>query len=98
MFDTQRLSRIKTWMQDYVDCRKFPGCNVLIHANGAEVYYDEAGLRDLDSGSPFSRGTHVRLYSMTKPATSAIFMMLVEEGRVHLDAPVSEFIPEFTYD
>ncbi|MFT5787068.1 MAG: CubicO group peptidase (beta-lactamase class C family) [Ascidiaceihabitans sp.] len=44
---------------------------------------------------PFSRDTVARIYSMTKPITSFVLMMLVEEGKVHLDAPLSQFIPEF---
>ena len=40
--------------------------------------------------------TLFRIYSMTKPITSAAFMMLVEEGRVALDDPVAKYIPEWS--
>lgn len=94
-FDADRLSRIGTWMQGYVDDRKYPGASVLIHRNGEEVYYADCGQRNLEEGLPFERDTVVRIYSMTKPITSVALMMLVERGLIHLDAPVSDFIPGF---
>ncbi|MBO28997.1 MAG: serine hydrolase [Rhodobacteraceae bacterium] len=93
--DPARLDRIATWMQSYVDRRRFPGCSVLIAENGQEAYYHEAGMRDVDAGLPFRRDTVARIYSMTKPITSVALMMLAERGLFHLDTPVSEFIPAF---
>jgi CubicO group peptidase (beta-lactamase class C family) len=39
--------------------------------------------------------TIFRLYSMSKPITSVAAMMLVEEGKLSLDDPVSKYIPAF---
>ncbi|MFK7838657.1 MAG: serine hydrolase domain-containing protein [Sulfitobacter sp.] len=94
-FDTDRLSRIATWMQSYVDQQRFAGCSVLIAEQGAEVYYHHCGLRDLEAGTPWERDTVARIYSMTKPITSVALMILAERGLFHLEAPVSEFIPSF---
>ena len=94
-FDTGRLARIEGWMQGYVDARRYPGCAVLIARDGREAFYRECGLRDLAGGKPWRRDTVARIYSMTKPITSAALMILVERGLVHLDRPVSDFIPAF---
>ncbi len=94
--DSSRLARIETWMRRYVDERKFPGCTVLICHKGHEAYYAEAGFRDVHHGTSFSRDTIARVYSMTKPITSVVLMTLVEEGLVRLDAPLSDFVPEFS--
>lgn len=94
-FDMARLDRISTWMQGYVDRREYPGCSVLVSQGGSEVFYADAGLRDVDAALPFRRDTVARIYSMTKPVTSLALMLLVERGLVHLDAPVSDFIPSF---
>ena len=94
-FDKDRLDRIKGWMQGYVDARRYPGCSVLIAQGGAETFYCDAGLRDVAGGLPWQRDTIARIYSMTKPITSVALMILVERGLVHLDAPVSDFIPGF---
>ena len=94
-FDRERLARIKGWMQGYVDARKYPGCAALIAQGGKEVFYHDCGWRDVEGEVDWSRDTVARIYSMTKPVTSVAMMTLVERGLVHLDAPVSEFIPGF---
>ncbi|MEO0669985.1 MAG: serine hydrolase domain-containing protein [Pseudomonadota bacterium] len=93
--DPARLGRISDWAAANVAAGRFAGMSVLIRQGGREVHYAQAGLRDLESGAPFARDTVARIYSMTKPLTSLILMMLVEEGRLHLDAPLSRFLPEF---
>lgn len=90
-----RLDRISAWAQRYVDSGRLAGLSVLIRQHGAEVFYTQSGQRDRETGVPFKRDTVARIYSMTKPITSLILMMLVEEGRLHLDAPLSRFLPGF---
>lgn len=94
-FDKGRLGRISAWMQDYVDQRKYAGCSVLIAHQGQEVFFNATGQRDITAGLAFERDTVARIYSMTKPITSVALMILAEKGLFHLDAPVSDFIPEF---
>ncbi len=94
-FDAARLSRIDDWMQSYADRGRFPGASVLIARGGREVHFAARGLRDVEAGAPMTRDTLVRIYSMTKPITSVAIMMLVERGLFHLDAPISDFLPEF---
>lgn len=93
--DQGRLERVKAWQQRYVDERKYAGSSVLIQQNGEEALFHAAGLRNVQEGLPFARDTVVRIYSMTKPVTSLAIMMLLERGLFHLDAPVSDFLPEF---
>ena len=93
--NSARLEPIRTWMQHYVDDAKLAGSSVLITQAGHEVFFHATGLRNIALDLPFQRDTNVRLYSMTKPVTSLAAMMLVERGQLHLDAPVSEFLPSF---
>ena len=95
-FDPMRPNRVSAWMDRYVAERKFPGSSVLISRGGDEVYFYATGQRNMEAGLPFQRDTLARIYSMTKPITSLVMIMLVEEGRIHLDAPVSAVLPEFT--
>jgi CubicO group peptidase (beta-lactamase class C family) len=94
---SKSLARITPWMQSYIDDGKLAGSSVLIQQGGKEAYFHSVGLRDKTGSAPFDRDTVARIYSMTKPITSFVLMMLVEEGLVHLDAPLSQFIPEFSH-
>jgi len=94
-FETTRLDRIRTWMQRHVDSRKYPGSSFLLLHEGQEVFFNTCGLRNVEKGLSFDRNSLVRIYSMTKPVTSVAVMMLVEQGELHLDAPISDFLPEF---
>ncbi|MEP4038773.1 serine hydrolase domain-containing protein [Pseudophaeobacter sp.] len=93
--DQTRLENLKKWQQRYVDHRKYAGSSLLINQSGVEQYFHAAGRRNLEENLDFTRDTLVRIYSMTKPVTSVALMMLAEKGLFHLDAPVSDFIPEF---
>ncbi|WP_299145348.1 serine hydrolase [uncultured Tateyamaria sp.] len=93
--DPDHLKRIGAWADRYVAQRKFAGLSVLIQQRGKEAYFHSAGVRDVTKDAPFDRGTVARIYSMTKPVTSLVLMMLVEEGELHLDAPLSRFLPDF---
>lgn len=95
-FDKSRLNRIDHWMQRYVDEGKFPGSTMVLAQGGDEIHRATVGLKDIDAGKSFKQDTIVRIYSMTKPITTVALMTLVERGLFHLDAPVSDFIPEFT--
>ncbi|MEP1352952.1 MAG: serine hydrolase domain-containing protein [Tateyamaria sp.] len=94
--DAARLERIRDWADTYIAARRFAGMSVLILQEGQEVFFDARAVRDVEDGLPFARDTVARIYSMTKPITSLALMTLVEEGRLHLDAPVSRFLPEFS--
>ena len=88
-----RLSRIHDLMQTEVTENRVPGAVVLVARKGKIVYADAVGFQDKPSGKPMTRDTIFRAYSMTKPMVSVLTMMLVEEGRLQLNDPVSKFFP-----
>jgi CubicO group peptidase (beta-lactamase class C family) len=94
-FDPARLGRIRAWMAGYVTGGRFPFACTLVARRGELAFCDFLGRRDLASGAPYGLDTLVRVYSMTKPITAVALLMLYEEGRLHLDDPVAEFLPGF---
>ena len=94
-FDPKRLGRIDDWMQRNIDLGRFTGSSALIARHGRIAWLGTAGKMSLERDLPYQRDTIVRIYSMTKMITSVGLMMLVERGLLHLDAPLSRFIPEF---
>lgn len=93
-FSSERLQRLNTLMQSYVDSGRLAGIVTLLAREGEVFHFDKFGYQDLSSQKPMELDTIFRFYSMTKPITSAAVMMLYEEGNFHLDDPVSGFIPQ----
>ncbi|MFM6829158.1 MAG: serine hydrolase domain-containing protein, partial [Novosphingobium sp.] len=94
-FDASRLARIGVWLDaTYIDTGRLPGVDVLVARDGEAVYRHTAGASRAD-GTPMTGDAIFRIASMTKPLTSVAFMMLVEEGKVALDDPVTKVVPEF---
>ncbi|MDD9909649.1 MAG: serine hydrolase [Ahrensia sp.] len=95
-FDPERLKRIDQWMARNIDLGRFTGSSVLIARHGEIVHLGCVGKASLADDRDYARDTIVRIYSMTKLVTSVAFMMLLERGILHLDAPVSRFLPQFS--
>lgn len=90
-----RLRRIRPFMQEYVDRGQLAGITTLIARHGEVVHFESVGMARTEADAPMRHDTIVRIYSMTKPITSVAVMTLYEQGRVRLNAPVSEYIREF---
>ena len=94
-FSSARLQRLTDAYQGYVDRGELPGA-VLLIARGDKIAYLRAiGYQDREKKTPMKTDAIFRLASMTKPIVSVAVMMLVEEGKIDLAAPVSKYIPEF---
>jgi CubicO group peptidase (beta-lactamase class C family) len=95
-FVPERLARIAPfYQQHYIDNGKLPCVQISIGRRGQLAYQCSLGKMGFEDTRPLASDAIFRIYSMTKPMTSVAFMMLVEEGKVALDDPVSKYIPEF---
>ena len=94
-FSRQGLERVGDYIRNEVATGRIPGAVILIQQHGHPVYFESFGVRDVDSRRPMTADTIFRLYSMSKPVTSVAAMMLVEDGKLRLDDPVSKYIPAF---
>lgn len=88
-----RLAVLNDYFGNEIGSGKIPGVVALVQQHGKAVYAEAFGKRD--GANPMTPDSIFRLYSMSKPVTSVAAMMLVEEGRLRLDDPVSKFIPTF---
>jgi CubicO group peptidase (beta-lactamase class C family) len=89
------LAKVSDYIRNEVATGKIPGAILLLQQHGKPVYYENFGVRDVATEISMSADTIFRLYSMSKPITSVMAMMLVEEGKLSLDDPVSRYIPAF---
>lgn len=93
MEDTR--SRLQEVLDQAVRERFVAGASVLVLQSGKERWFCKSGMRDLENGLEMERDTIFRLYSMTKPVTSAAVMILLERGLLDLGEPVAKFLPGF---
>src|SRR5882672_649372 len=92
---SERLARITATLQQDVERRLIPGGVFLIARAGKIAYAEAVGYRDREAGAPMTTDAIFRVASMTKPMTSVAAMILAEEGRLQIAAPVTDFLPEF---
>jgi len=93
-FSADRLKRITDTYQGYVDRGELPGAVMVIARNGKIAYAEAIGFQDREKKIAMKKDAIFRLASMTKPIVSVAAMMLVEEGKLDLLAPVSKYLPE----
>src|SRR5689334_22026239 len=94
-FSREGLDRVGDYIRNEITTGKIPGAILLIQQHGKPVYFESFGVRDVATKLPMTADTIFRLYSMSKPITSVAAMMLVEDGKLNLDDPVSKYIPAF---
>jgi CubicO group peptidase (beta-lactamase class C family) len=92
---SERLQRISQMIQRRIAAGEMTGAVTIVARKGKIVHLDAQGVMDLDSKKPMTKDTMFRVASMTKPVTGVAIMMMIEEGKVRLNDPVSRYIPEF---
>ncbi|MEQ1753637.1 MAG: serine hydrolase domain-containing protein [Micropepsaceae bacterium] len=81
----------------FVDSR-IPGASVTIIENNQIAFTKGYGYADLKTKTPVTPDTVFRAGSISKSFTSIAIMMLVEEGKLSLDAKLSDLMPELKYE
>lgn len=93
---SEKLEPLESYLQQAVDEQKMPGAVVLIQRfDGKTEYSKTVGLMDREAGRPLTGDALFRIASMTKPITTVAAMMLVEDGVIGLDEPISTYLPEW---
>lgn len=94
--DKGRLERITEMTQRYVDEGKMAGVITMVNRGGKLVHFEAVGAKGLIDKRPLAKDDLFRIYSMTKPITAVAAMQLYEQGKFHLNDPVSKFVPELS--
>jgi len=83
------------FIKGFVDRRELAGTLAAIGKGQEAPVFFGAGVQSNDSATPVGPDTLWRLYSMTKPVTGIAAMLLIEDGKMKLDQPISDFLPAF---
>lgn len=94
-FSRAALDGFGNYVRSEIAAGKIPGAVLLIRQHGKQVYLESFGARDPATKHPMTSDSIFQIYSMSKAVTSVAAMMLVDEGRLSLDDPVSKYIHSF---
>jgi CubicO group peptidase (beta-lactamase class C family) len=93
--DDALVPQIQERMQAFVDAGQIAGAVTLVAHEGQIVHHAAAGYANLEERAPMKPDAIFAIASMTKPVTATAVMILVDEGKLALDEPVSQYIPAF---
>ncbi len=91
----ERLARLDPFLQRYVDENRLGGAVALVLKDGQVIYEKAVGWSDKEAGRAMLPTSIFRIASQSKAITSTAALMLMEEGAIALNDPVSRYIPAF---
>ena len=92
---SERLERLERTMQQYVDEGRIAGVVTLVARSGRVAHLGSYGRLDVERNAAMQNDTIFRIASMSKAVTSVAALMLMEEGRLLLNDPVSKYLPAY---
>ena len=95
VFSPQRLDRIDYVLEKYVNEERITGAVALVLQDGEVVYEKAVGWADKENERRMTTDTIFRIASQTKAITSTAILMLIEQGKVYLNAPIDQWMPTF---
>jgi len=91
--DSDAVARAREAVRARLD--SIPGIAVAVARDGRIIWSEGFGWADLEQRVPVTPATEFRVGSISKALTSAAVGLLVENGKLDLDAPVQRYVPEF---
>lgn len=86
---------IDEYLDEAVASTQIPGLVALVVDADETLYLRAVGLRNVERNEAMTEDTIFRIASMTKPVATTAIMMLVEDGKLGLDDPIANYLPEF---
>ncbi len=90
------LEEVRAKVHTQIENGNVAGAAHIVVHQGQVVYFEVAGVSDIEDKTPLEPNTIMRVYSMSKPITSVAAMTLYEQGKFQLDDPVAKFIAAFS--
>ena len=86
---------LQAMLDGYVANKRLPGGVAAVSRRGRPTDYVAAGTLAFDTGAKAAPDSLYRVYSMTKPIVGVAVMMLIEQGKLRLDQPLADILPDF---
>jgi CubicO group peptidase (beta-lactamase class C family) len=92
---TEKRAQMETTISRFMAANSIPGVSVAIVENGAQEWSAGFGTADLETFVPATTHTLYRLASISKSITATAALLLWQQGKLDLDAPVQKYCPAF---
>jgi CubicO group peptidase (beta-lactamase class C family) len=89
------LEIIRALMRGVVDGDDAPGVSLLLAHRGEVIFREAYGWADMEARRPLGPDDLAWIGSSTQPLSASCVMRLAEQGRIDLDAPITQYLPEF---
>jgi CubicO group peptidase (beta-lactamase class C family) len=93
--DSAAIARAREFILDTMAVLRAPGAAITVIRDGRMIWSEGFGLADIEQQVPVTPLTRFRVGSVSKSLTSVALGMLVEQGRLDLDAPIQRYVPSF---
>ena len=95
--DYERLARIDNLVNDYIKKDWVKAVVTIVVKDNQLIQYKGYGYADAETKKPMPNDAIFRIMSQSKAITSTGILILYEEGKLRLDEPIADFIPEFSH-
>ena len=92
-----RTDKIQAAIQDRLESGEFPGIQYYVTSPDSTIFSQSAGLADVQSGKPITPSTTMAINGMYGVFISVAALQMVDEGKLALDDPVSEYVSSVSY-
>jgi D-alanyl-D-alanine carboxypeptidase len=90
-----RWAPVESAARKMIADRLVPGLQICVRRHGAVAFSRGFGLADIETSTPMAPSTVCRIGSVSKQFTAAGILLLVQDGKLSLDDPLSRFLPDF---
>jgi len=94
----QTIDELKAEIDSLLTKYKIPGASIAIVTKDSIIYVGGLGYANIELKTPVNENTHFRVGSITKSFVALGILKLVEEGRIDLQTPVKQILPEIGID
>jgi CubicO group peptidase (beta-lactamase class C family) len=90
-----RSAQLVDVLQPFVDRHELAGAVTLVASKDRVLSLEAVSYADIAARKPMQTDAVFWIASMSKPIAATALMMLVDEGKVRLDDPVENYLPQF---
>jgi CubicO group peptidase (beta-lactamase class C family) len=87
------IAKLRGALQSHIERGRIPGAVAVVARAGRIEFIEALGRLDPQSGAAMREDAIFRIYSMTKPIVSLAALMLMEDGLLQMNQPLSLFMP-----